>query len=54
MSESGRDTLKRQEEKIAVFFEKAITKYGADDFIKLMDLRKRFNDTMEEVLEESE
>ncbi len=54
LSESGRDTLERQEERIAVFFEKAITKYGADDFIKLMDLRKRFNDTMEEVLEESE
>ena len=45
---------KEQEEKIAVFFEKAITKYGAENFVELMDLRKRFNDTMEEVLDESE
>ena len=54
LSEIGRDALKNQEEKIAVFFENAIIKYGAEDFIKLMELRKRFNDTMEEVLSESE
>lgn len=54
LSEIGREALKNQEEKIAVFFENAITKYGAEDFIKLMELRKRFNDTMEEVLSESE
>ena len=54
LSESGRKALKEQEEKIAVFFEKAITKYGAENFVELMDLRKRFNDTMEEVLDESE
>ena len=52
LSEIGRDALKNQEEKIAVFFENAIIKYGAEDFIKLMELRKRFNDTMEEVLSE--
>ena len=45
LSEIGRDALKNQEEKIAVFFENAIIKYGAEDFIKLMELRKRFNDT---------
>ena len=54
LSEIGRDALKNQEEKIAVFFENGITKYAAEDFIKLMELRKRFNDTMEEVLSESE
>ena len=54
LSEIGRDALKNQEEKIAVFFENAIIKYGAEDFIKLMELRKRFNDTVEEVLSESE
>ena len=43
LSEIGRDALKNQEEKIAVFFENAIIKYGAEDFIKLMELRKRFN-----------
>lgn len=53
LSESGRDALNRQEERIADFFENAITKYGAEDFVKLMELRVRFNETMEEVLEET-
>ncbi len=54
LSETGRDALSKQEEKIANFFEKAITKYGAEDFIKLMELRLRFNDTMDEILGEME
>lgn len=50
LSESGREAMARQRERISVFFERTITEYGTERFMQLIELRRDFNETMEHVL----
>lgn len=50
MSEMGREALSLQEKKIECFFETAIGEFSKDEFIKLIELRSKFNEVMEDVL----
>lgn len=47
LASKGEEMIKRQGDRIGDFFEETITEYGYDKFLKLMELRREFNEVMD-------